>query len=747
MSIRVMLVYPNQRGMNMLPPAIGLLSAILKDRGHIVELFDTTYYESTDDSKVVRGDSDSLKTDKLMARPYNMPIEITLKRTNVFDDFKQEVEAFGPDLLAMSCTEDMFLLGIRLLGKVREHKIPTILGGVFATFAPDLALSYPEIDIICKGEGEVALPELCRRLERGLPYDDISNLWVKGRDGAITKNPIEIVDVKFGIQANMLGIIVFYIVSPVHVRNVQLLAPQLGSWKLRIVYEEPVYGLKVDEMRDLPYETIAVRKGAIPDNLWQGDIKAMVFSSVQARSVPVELVAGGLRRGIPMIAIEESNQLALNQGRINNYILPVDRVLAASTYERKAMVEAGFPAHRFTVSGWPFYSGHIGKISSEEKRDRKKALGLDPLRPVAALTLSWVHDADEGPVVRRRLLTLAARLPAEYQLVVKPHPIEVVDILMPFIREYAPNAQVIDGMIPSPELLKATDVLLNRGASQVCLEALLQQIPVVILNTGAKTLFHGLTERLIVGDAAELQRALKLVTGEENAFAAYDDFFKEHLHVMPDEARDRVVEGIISMIKEGVDGDYRGEQWFDMALFQAWLGEYEDAHESVVRPEVRDVNCPTQEFIRLLECRAVREDLEELRRYFSEGFRTHFLRCLWIRQMLARKDAPAVDDVQWMRSFPPVTHPVWFVKDARGWAFHLANTGNYDVAAEFADSVYRRHQQVPEIAELANDINEYLGGRIGRAKVLLKHGLINLLRPIARKLENSGLLNALGIRK
>lgn len=31
--LKVLLVYPNLRGMNMLPPAIGLLSAILKRSG------------------------------------------------------------------------------------------------------------------------------------------------------------------------------------------------------------------------------------------------------------------------------------------------------------------------------------------------------------------------------------------------------------------------------------------------------------------------------------------------------------------------------------------------------------------------------------------------------------------------------------------------------------------------------------------------------------------------------------------
>ena len=148
MSFKVLLIYPNQRGMNMLPPAIGLLSSILKEDGNTVELFDTTYYEKLDEAGVAEVDSDNIKTEKLMARPFEMPNEITLKTTNVFDDFKNKIESYGPDLIAMSCTEDMFESGIALLKKVRRYKIPTILGGVFATFAPDLALCFDEIDII-----------------------------------------------------------------------------------------------------------------------------------------------------------------------------------------------------------------------------------------------------------------------------------------------------------------------------------------------------------------------------------------------------------------------------------------------------------------------------------------------------------------------------------------------------------------------------------------------------------------------
>jgi len=179
--------------MNMLPPAIGLLSAILKECGHTVALFDTTYYEKlVGFSKEI--DSDQVKVDKLQARPYEMPHEITLKTSDVYTDFREMVLSFGPDLIAVSATEDMFLLGISLLKAVKDLKILTILGGVFATFAPDLALSYSEIDIVCKGEGEDALRTLCDRLEKGRPYDDIPNLWVKNKDGSIKSNPTKMID-------------------------------------------------------------------------------------------------------------------------------------------------------------------------------------------------------------------------------------------------------------------------------------------------------------------------------------------------------------------------------------------------------------------------------------------------------------------------------------------------------------------------------------------------------------------------
>jgi radical SAM superfamily enzyme YgiQ (UPF0313 family) len=204
--MKVLLLYPNPKGSYMLSTAIALLSAVLKREGHKVKLFDTTFYDelNIDGTSGQKKSYASYKTDstdgnrahRLMVRPTKEleDLKFTIKYSNVFTDFHKEVLDFKPELIAMSCTEDMFHLGIKLLSKVKYLKIPTIAGGVFPTFAPKLVLSFDEIDIVCKGEGEDAIVELCKKMEQSKSYDDIGGLCIKKKDGKIIMNPPKIID-------------------------------------------------------------------------------------------------------------------------------------------------------------------------------------------------------------------------------------------------------------------------------------------------------------------------------------------------------------------------------------------------------------------------------------------------------------------------------------------------------------------------------------------------------------------------
>ena len=188
MGLKVLFIYPNYFGMNMLPPAIALLSAVVKKEGHHVQLFDTTYYHED----AFGTDSDGVKADRLNVMPFDDNVD--MKETDWRNDIKAQVNSFQPDLIAMSTTEDMWELGIAIIEEVEDYivrnKTPVLSGGVFSTFAPEIAIKHPLINLVCVGEGENAIRTLCERIEKGQSFSDVTNLWVKNVSGSITKNSI-----------------------------------------------------------------------------------------------------------------------------------------------------------------------------------------------------------------------------------------------------------------------------------------------------------------------------------------------------------------------------------------------------------------------------------------------------------------------------------------------------------------------------------------------------------------------------
>lgn len=190
MGIRVLFIYPNTYGMNMVPPAIAFLSALLKKDNHTVELFDSTYYD------VSYGvNSEGIKADQLNVVPFDMESRgIRMKTTDWKTDLLKQVDRFAPDLIALSSTEDMWDLALKLLSPLEQYitrsNVPVIVGGVFPTFAPHLIIKHALINIVCVGEGENALVDLCNKIAQGKNYDSVTNLWVKSKDGSIKKNPI-----------------------------------------------------------------------------------------------------------------------------------------------------------------------------------------------------------------------------------------------------------------------------------------------------------------------------------------------------------------------------------------------------------------------------------------------------------------------------------------------------------------------------------------------------------------------------
>ncbi len=191
-AVRVLLVYPNEKGMGTVPPAIALFSTLLKDQGHTVKLFDTTFYSFDDD--IALTDPDEKRYRSLERNPLDRSevpkwnkYRVKISRPAI-QDFEALVEEYQPEVVAVSCTETTFLRGLRFVQAIRDLNIPNLFGGVFPTFAPDLVMAFPEVTAACVGEGEYAIVEFVARVANGRPLHDIAGLWVRQGD-KVFKNP------------------------------------------------------------------------------------------------------------------------------------------------------------------------------------------------------------------------------------------------------------------------------------------------------------------------------------------------------------------------------------------------------------------------------------------------------------------------------------------------------------------------------------------------------------------------------
>jgi len=165
--------------------SLAIFYALLKNTPALeISLFDTTLYD------LERITSDKAKEEHLQVRPFDFgSVGVTLKKEDVFQDFVQKVRDFDPDLIAMSCNEVTYPLGLSLLEKVAAHRSLKLVGGVLATFVPEELLKNPCIDMVCVGEGEGVLIDLVEKLQRGEDPSGIRNLCVK-KHGSIVRNPL-----------------------------------------------------------------------------------------------------------------------------------------------------------------------------------------------------------------------------------------------------------------------------------------------------------------------------------------------------------------------------------------------------------------------------------------------------------------------------------------------------------------------------------------------------------------------------
>jgi len=181
---KVLLVYPNRTLLGVIPSSMALLAGCLKRNKFQVKLFDASLYRSEEITQ------DDLRAKLNQVRKTNIDKYVKYKEGNIYRDFVDLVNKYKPNLIAVTLVDDTIALGMSLLEKIKNYPILKIVGGVAVTFNYQKFLNNNLVDIVCIGEGEKALPQLCKKLHRHKDYSKIKNLYIKNKDGTIKKNPL-----------------------------------------------------------------------------------------------------------------------------------------------------------------------------------------------------------------------------------------------------------------------------------------------------------------------------------------------------------------------------------------------------------------------------------------------------------------------------------------------------------------------------------------------------------------------------
>ncbi len=109
---------------------------------------------------------------------------------NRHQELLERATAFKPDLIAMGCLTNLYPFAKKMAAMLKQAmpEVPILMGGHHAQALPEWLLTNdPNIDMVCTGEGEIAMLELARRMSLGEDYSDIPTLWVK-QNGLIHRN-------------------------------------------------------------------------------------------------------------------------------------------------------------------------------------------------------------------------------------------------------------------------------------------------------------------------------------------------------------------------------------------------------------------------------------------------------------------------------------------------------------------------------------------------------------------------------
>jgi hypothetical protein len=392
-------------------------------------------------------------------------------------------------------------------------------------------------------------------------------------------------------------------------------------------------------------------------------VDILFLSTAYPNPFRLHLVYEATKRNIPVIAIEEVNQLALNDGIINHYFLPLDYIGAPSIIEKDRFLEMGVPEDKIMVTGWPFFD-YNATLKDHRYFDMRKKYNLQPDKKCCLLVLGSLKERDivslESREVRGEILDIVSQgLPSEaYQLVIKPHPTETEAGLQE-IQKQVPDAVLLNPKQPIEPLLAQTDLVVNRGNSQVTLLAMLKRKPLIVVPAGLKTIFHGQLDSIISNSSSEFRRLL--VDHSRGEKKDYEKILNIHFPLTQKQAVQEVRRLFTAALKKKITSTR--DKIIYISLLFAFLGDMVTAKKVIA--EAAGKETPSLSLLeKLYNHKITPGEFAKLLNYFPAKMVRWHLQALYIRVLIKIKNKKQLPEaVSLLEGFDGEVNPHYFIEE------------------------------------------------------------------------------------
>src|SRR5262245_45807108 len=375
------------------------------------------------------------------------------------------------------------------------------------------------------------------------------------------------------IRQSNCPLLLFYPTSPVHVRDMQQIIQTLAGWRSTAIVYRPLARVApgiAAALSDQGIDSIEVDQESEIEIRLPRSVSVLVLGAV-FEAFALQLFAWAKSRQIPVVAVEEVAQLALNQFDINNYDAPFDRLFVASADEHRRFLDLGYPREMLSVSGLLANDRPNAKDVEVDKllikfgiSDGKKPIvyTTSPLRGRLSL-----HNKDDRQFREDVLTHIAvASQNTGRKVIVKLHPNEDLDAARQLVEKFIPGAIVLGRETNMDELFFAAGVIVNRGDSQTCLDAVLRGLSTVVIACGLKTLFHDDRGAYVVDDLNKLSETIESACDKGPIDSSL--IKAKHFFVPPDGVAGFVAQEICKLVSHPSPATQSGWTWLiKSALF------------------------------------------------------------------------------------------------------------------------------------------------------------------------------------